>query len=87
MPRASVPPIAIDGVRIVPDAVWPRRPLDDGEFAFEARCVSAYPHEFVGVVYLAGDDTPLGETPRTRDFGRVAELANEAVRQVAAPAS
>jgi hypothetical protein len=83
MARASVPPIVIDGVRIVPDAVWPRRPLEDRDFSFETRCVSAYPHEFVGVVYLAGDDTPLGVTPSTREFAQVGRLANEAVRQVA----
>jgi hypothetical protein len=84
MPRPSVPSIAIDGVRIVPGAVWPKRPLDDGDFVFQARCVRTYPHEYVGVVYLADDDTPLGETTPTRDFAAVAKLANDAVRQVTA---
>ena len=83
MTRISVPPIAIDGIRIVTNAVWPRRPLEDRNFAFEARCVRMYPHEFVGVVYLAGEDSPLGETPSTREFGQVRQLANDAVRHVA----
>jgi hypothetical protein len=82
MARTSVPPIAIDGIRIAPNTVWPRKPLEDGSFAFETRCVRMYPHEFVGVVYLLGDDTPLGETPPTRDFGQVSRLANEAVGHV-----
>lgn len=85
MPRASVPQIAIDGVRIAPDAVWPKRPLDGGDFAFEPRCVRTYPHEFVGVVYLAGDDTPLGETPSTRDFAQIPRLVSDAIQQLAAP--
>ena len=84
MPRPSVPSIAIDGVRIVPGARWPKRPLDDEDFVFETRCVRTYPHEYVGVVYLADDDTALGETAATRDFAEVARLANEAVRQVTA---
>lgn len=82
MARPSVPSIAIDGVRIVPGAIWPKRPLDGGEFEFEPRCVRTYPHEYVGVVYLTGDGTPLGETTPTRDFAEVARLAGDAVRNV-----